>query len=1046
MYKKNFVVFMIVVLFISTFGNVGSFNQSTAEANDVDQQSFRFDFGTGPVAEGYTQVTNTMVYDSQIGYGIDKNVAERDRGAPDDLRRDFILDGDYEFMVDIPDGEYFVRIIAGDDIAFNRTGFTVEGEDQGNNSSSAGEYAELTTMTTVSDEQLNIDIRENGRINGLEIIPMSELTGLEVESKSLGIQESVSLTWDDNDAAVSYQVYRKAESEETFSKIGSSDTNNYTDETVELGYSYTYAVTLVNEQGIESSNSNEVKVDMFDESVTVPAAPGNLEVEDATDESVSISWSDTGEAIKYYVYRSRFEDDGYSKIGVTEESAFTDDSILTFAHYYYKVRAVNEGGLSEYSQSLESPIVAERLRQMEKLNRAPVAVDTEDGIYVGWKMLGTDPQEVSFDLYRDGEKINDTPITESTNYLDEGGTVSSTYQVQVNNGSGESETETFEVWNEQFSSIPLDKPEGGTTPDGVDFEYSANDASVGDVNGDGNYEVILKWNPSNAKDNSRPGYTGNVYIDAYTLEGERLWRIDAGKNIRAGAHYTQFLVYDFDGNGKSEVVIKTADGTVDGQGTVIGDADADHRNSAGYILEGDEFLTIFDGETGAALDTIDYNPPRGNVNDWGDGYGNRVDRFLAGVAYLDGESPSIVMARGYYTRAVLATYDFKDGKLQENWVFDSDEEGIGAYAGQGNHSLSINDVDGDSYDEIVYGASVIDHDGTGLYSTGWGHGDAAHVSDLNPNRSGLEIFQPHESSGSPVGYGIRDAETGDLLWGVETGSDVGRGLAADIDPRYDGAELWASDSWDGSSGGSGLFSVEGERITDKSPASINHAVWWTGDLLRELLDHDFAEGSDTYGVGRIDKWNWESEQLENVLTPEGTRTSNGTKGNPTLQADLYGDWREEVIWASADSEELRIYTTTDVTEERIFTLMHDPTYRLGVAWQNVAYNQPPHTGFFLGHGMETPSMPAITTGDEASFANLTSLTEEYVLANSGKKGKVNGFLAKVNEAKSSDEKGNIKARNNQLGAFINHVEAQTGKALTEEQAEVLINMAHQLQK
>ncbi|WP_185819480.1 hypothetical protein [Salibacterium salarium] len=1046
---RKFSACMVCVLVSSLFPSTGAI---AADGNENNGQRFDFGSDSSPVESGYTQVTNTMLYDSDRGYGIDKEVANRDREAPDDLRRDFILDDDYEFKTDISNGEYFVRIIAGDDIAFNRTSFAIEGEEEETITSNSGEYTELTKTVEVTDGQLNVEISENGRINGLEIMPVSEVTNVEVSDRTLTPESSVTLTWDNNETATSYEIYRQEEDDE-FLRIGNSDTNQYTDDSVQLGSSYTYAVSLRNNQGIESPKSNEVQVDVFDEAVTVPEAPGNLEIDDATDDGVEFSWEKINDTEKYYVYRSRFEEDGYVQIGETDNSQYTDDSVLTTRHYYYQVRAVNEGGVSEASDSLESPIVNEQLRQMEQLNRAPVAVDTDDGVYVGWKMLGTDPEEVTFDLYRDGEKINESPIADSTNFLDKNGTANATYQVHVNNGSGEEETESVDVWNEQYASIPLDKPEGGVTEDGEEYEYTANDASVGDVTGDGNYEMIVKWDPTNSKDNSQTGYTGNVYIDAYTLDGEKLWRIDGGKNIRAGAHYTQFLVYDFDGNGKSEVAFKTADGTVDGEGNVIGDADADHRNDEGYILEGDEFLTIFDGETGAALDTIDYYPPRGDVNDWGDGYGNRVDRFLGGVAYLDGETPSLVMARGYYTRAVLATYDFEDGELKERWIFDSDEEGNEEYAGQGNHSLSINDVDGDGSDEIVYGAAVIDHDGTGLYSTGWGHGDAQHVSDLDPNRSGLEIFQPHEDAGSPVGYGLRDAETGEKLWGVETGTDVGRGLAADIDPTHDGAEMWASASWDGSGGGSGIFTAEGERISDESPTSINHAVWWTGDLQRELLDHDFDAGNEPHGVGRIDKWNWEEEKLENVLIPEGTRSNNYTKGNPSLQADLYGDWREEVAWPSSDSEEMRIYTTTDTTDERIFTLMHDPTYRLGVAWQNVAYNQPPHTGFFLGHDMETPDAPAITTGDEitdpepepdpeASFDNLSSLTEEYI----GSEGIGNGMQTKIKIAEKLDEKGNTKARDKQLDAYMNLVEVQSGKTLSESEAETLIEIAEELQQ
>src|SRR5690606_7363547 len=293
-------------------------------------------------------------------------------------------------------------------------------------------------------------------------------------------------------------------------------------------------------------------------------------------------------------------------------------------------------------------------------------------------------------------------------------------------------------------------PAGGTTPAGEWYTYSANDASVGDLDGDGQLEFVVKWEPSNAKDNSQSGYTGNVYIDAYELNGTRLWRIDLGRNIRAGAHYTQFQVYDYDGDGRAEVAMKTADGTRSGTGQVIGSASADYRNSSGYVLSGPEYLTMFDGRTGAALSTVSYEPPRGNVSSWGDNYGNRVDRFLAGTAYLDGQRPSLIMARGYYTRTVIVAWDFRNGSLTRRWTFDSNSSGNGAYAGEGNHSLSGADVDADGRDEIVYGASVIDDNGTGLWTNGLGHGDAGHVGDLNPSRPGLEYFKVQEDKSKPT--------------------------------------------------------------------------------------------------------------------------------------------------------------------------------------------------------------------------------------------------------------------------------------------------------
>ncbi|YCI36873.1 rhamnogalacturonan lyase [Bacillus sp. PK3-056] len=597
-----------------------------------------------------------------------------------------------------------------------------------------------------------------------------------------------------------------------------------------------------------------------------------------------------------------------------------------------------------------------RLRQMESLNRGLIAVKVKNGVYIGWRLFGTDPEEISFNLYRDGIKVNPVPITSSTNYLDESGVEASIYQVcSIVDGKEQPCSEKAEVWETSFLTIPLNKPEGGITPDGVAYSYSANDASVGDVDGDGEYEIILKWDPSNSHDNAHKGYTGNVYLDAYKLNSTHLWRIDLGRNIRAGAHYTQFMIYDLDGDGKAEVACKTADGTRDGEGKVIGDIGADYRNKDGFILQGPEYLTIFDGMTGRELVTTDYDPPRGKGEDWGDDEGNRVDRFLACIAYLDGERPSLVMCRGYYTRAVLAAYNWRDGELSKVWMFDSLAPGNEGYSGQGNHSVSVADVDDDGKDEIIYGSCVIDHDGTGLYTTGLGHGDAIHVGNFNPARPGLEIFQVHETP-QAMGTEIHDAKTGEILWGIPSTEDVGRGMAADIDPRYEGAEVWSSTHW--KTGGAGLYSSSGEKISDLNPQSFNFAIWWDGDLLRELLDHDYCEETGI-GVGKIDKWDYENGRLVNILTADGTRSNNGTKGNPCLQADIFGDWREEVIWRTDDSTALRIYTTTDLTDHRIYTLMHDPNYRLAIAWQNVAYNQPPHPGFFLGHNMEKPPVPRI---------------------------------------------------------------------------------------
>jgi len=593
-------------------------------------------------------------------------------------------------------------------------------------------------------------------------------------------------------------------------------------------------------------------------------------------------------------------------------------------------------------------------RQMEKLDRGLVAVKTKEGVFVSWRMFGTDPDEIAFNLYRNGKKVNSKPISDSTNYLDTEGNEDSKYYIRpVLKGKEQKKSEEVSVWATNYLSIPIKKPDGGKTPANESYTYSAGDASVGDLDGDGQYEIILKWDPSNAKDNSQGGYTGNVYIDAYKLDGTFMWRIDLGKNIRAGAHYTQFMVYDLDGDGKAELACKTADGTVDGQGNVIGDPDADWRKATieagygeGYILEGPEYLTIFDGLTGKALYTEDYDPPRGATTPaemkemWGDNYGNRVDRFLACIAYLDGHRPSLVMCRGYYTRTVLVAYNWRDGQLTKLWKFDSadpEHPEYKAYEGQGNHNLSVADVDNDGKDEIIYGSCAIDDDGTGMYSTGLGHGDAMHVSDFLPDRPGLEVFQVHESKSAAYGTELHDAATGEIIWGRFTGTDVGRGLAADVYPDNKGAEFWPS-------GIGGLAGGTGEIVKYTAPSSTNFAIWWDGDLLRELLDGtSITSYTPPY----------------NVFSPSGVASNNGSKATPCLQADLLGDWREEVIWRSTDSTELRLYTTTDITEYRIYTLMHDPVYRLGIAWQNVAYNQPPHTSFYLGVDMDPAPKPDI---------------------------------------------------------------------------------------
>jgi rhamnogalacturonan endolyase len=605
-------------------------------------------------------------------------------------------------------------------------------------------------------------------------------------------------------------------------------------------------------------------------------------------------------------------------------------------------------------------------RSMEYLDRGVVAVRNADGkVFISWRLLGTEPADLAFNVYRaNGDmkrgsdktiKLNKEPVTKTTSFIDEtaADVVYSYYVTPVKSGKEDKNITHFvlQPGANPYFSIPLQTPAG----------YNVNDGSVGDLDGDGQYEIIIHQ-AGRGKDNSQAGETDPPIFQAYKLNGTLLWTINLGKNIREGAHYTQFMVYDLDGDGRAEVAMKTADGSIDGKGNIIGDSTKDWRNPQGYILAGPEYLTVFDGLTGAALSTTDYIPSRhAKLNPttdelkqvWGDGYGNRMDRFLAGVAYLDGKTPSLIMSRGYYTRSVIADWDFKNGKLQKKWVFDSDDPsqpGNRAYRGQGNHNLSIADVDNDGKDEIVFGAMVLDDDGKGLYSTGLGHGDALHVSDLDPTRPGLEVFDIQERF-DDAGAHLRDAKTGENLWkkaSVKAGDDgegPGRGLALDIDPRYPGYECWVFGA-----GIRGLFDAKGNLVTEKTPPSCNMGILWDGDVLSELLDGT-----------RIDKWMYQEDTVSNLLQAAkfNCAKNNGTKSNPVLSADILGDWREEVIYRTTDNKELRVFTTSIPTTHKFYTLMHDPQYRLSIAWQNVAYNQPPHPGFYMGEGMKNPPRPDI---------------------------------------------------------------------------------------
>ncbi|WP_345950901.1 rhamnogalacturonan lyase [Mucilaginibacter sp. PAMB04274] len=606
-------------------------------------------------------------------------------------------------------------------------------------------------------------------------------------------------------------------------------------------------------------------------------------------------------------------------------------------------------------------------KMMEKLGRGVVAVNQGGGkVYVGWRLLGTDPDKLAFNLYRQAGnktavKLNKEPVMATTNYVDQltDTTATTAYFVKevVNGKEGKASAPfTLRAGAKPYLSVPLQTPDG----------YKPNDGSVGDLDGDGEYEIIVHQ-VGMGHDNSHKGMTTPPILEAYKLDGTLLWRINLGRNIREGAHYTQFMVYDLDGDGKAEIACKTADGSMDGKGKVIGDSSKTWRNQDGHVLQGPEYLTVFNGQTGAAINTTAYVPGRHPTKQdptteemkaiWGDGYGNRGERYLAAVAYLDGKHPSLIMCRGYYTRTVIAAWDLVKGQLKQRWVFDSDATPeTRPFRGQGNHNLTVTDVDGDGKDEIVYGAMTLDDNGKGLYTTGIGHADALHVSDLDPDRPGLEVFDIQERFGD-AGANFRDARTGEVIWkksSVKAGDDgegPGRGLSLDVDPRYRGFESWVAGA-----GISGMFDVKGNKIAERNP-SVNFGIFWDDDMLSELLDGT-----------RITKWDYLNSKPDMLLNAAlyDCVSNNGTKQNPVLSGDILGDWREEAIYATRDGKELRIFTTTIPAKNRFYTFMHDPQYRVSIAWQNVAYNQPPHTSFYIGEGMKTPPKPNIViAGDKA---------------------------------------------------------------------------------
>ena len=592
---------------------------------------------------------------------------------------------------------------------------------------------------------------------------------------------------------------------------------------------------------------------------------------------------------------------------------------------------------------------------MEYLDRGIYAVNTGAGMFVSWRWNANDADDAEFRLYRDDTLIYTSTSGKATSYLDAGGNVNSKYRVDcVENG----EVVTSDLC--KFSSgtnyfdIPMDVPKGGTLQT-VDYTYSPNDCCVGDVDGDGQYEIFVKWDPSNSKDNSQItgkdrngnqiwGMTGNVYIDCYTLSGQKLWRIDLGRNIRAGQHYTQMCVADFDCDGKAELITKTCDGTIDGQGKVIGDGNALYVTEAGTILTGPEYLTLFEGATGAMLDNIDFPVPRGVAtgdtarSTWGDNYGNRCERMNSAIAYLDGVHPSAIYGRGYYTRLTLSAVDVRDKKLVKRWIFDTGFNSSAPGYGCGNHNVMVADGDNDGKQEIYMGACAINDDGKLMWTTGQMHGDAMHLGDLDPDRAGQELFICHEDGN--YGCSLVDASNGDIIFHHDGNKDTGRCCADNIWSGNKGAEFWAARP------ANTMMNSKGQTIGSKVPA-MNFLIYWDGDLEREVQS-DVAVTKMTA-----------KDKYEDIFVAADCASNNGTKAVPCMTADLFGDWREELLLRTEDNKNIRVFCTTEQTDVRLTTLMHDMQYRMQNGCQQSSYNQPPHTSYYLGSDAPLPPRPQI---------------------------------------------------------------------------------------
>ncbi|MCR4854174.1 MAG: autotransporter-associated beta strand repeat-containing protein [Prevotella sp.] len=618
-------------------------------------------------------------------------------------------------------------------------------------------------------------------------------------------------------------------------------------------------------------------------------------------------------------------------------------------------------------------------RATDKLNRGLIAVKTDAGVFCSWRILGEEYYDVKYNVYRDGTKLNAEPLNVS-NYVDAGGSAQSQYTVAaVVRGQEQAQSSAVQVWDQAYLEIT---PDHGS----LTSTYVPNDACCADVDGDGELEILIKFDNQSEIQASYPrgGYNGEYStVEVYKLDGTKLWWLDFGPNMGDFQNNEQNIVaYDWDQDGKAEAVMRAADGTTihmaDGTTYVVGDATKNYRAATGggsnwFMHEGDEFLVYMNGATGEPYQVMPYPLKRLEAGEtsldaaWGDGYGHRSTKHFFGAPYLDGRKPSIFLARGIYTRHKMIAYDVNPAthELVERWRWNCSNS-ASPWFGQGYHNYAVADVDWDGRDEICFGSMVIDDNGKGLSTTGLGHGDAQHHSDFNPYVHGHEIYACNEDNPS---NNFRDATTSKIYYRLAGGSDDGRCMAGNFTNDIPGAIGFSSHD-------EAISCVTNGHVAGVSKAGLtdNMRIYWDGDLLEEC--YNYTNGKNT--AGGIYKY---GRGLIKTLT--GSLTNNDTKGTPSYQGDLFGDWREELMMRTRDNK-IRIYTTTDATPWRNYTLWHDMQYRNAMVWQMCGYNQPPHTSYFLGEleGI-TAAPPALTMTDRTEVANGgsigTSLNDQQVL-------------------------------------------------------------------